>query len=71
MRWKLMVLPVMALFSMTAALTARAQVTYSAEEGKLPFTVGAESSTPGDAMTKKLTRMESHSSLRMLVMGAV
>jgi opacity protein-like surface antigen len=41
MRWKLMILPVMALFSMGSALTARAQVTYSAREGKLPFTIGA------------------------------
>ncbi len=41
MRWKLMVLPVLALFFIGAALPARAQVTYSAQEGKLPFTVGA------------------------------
>lgn len=41
MRWKLMVLPVMALFFIGAALQARAQVTYSGEEGKRPFTVGA------------------------------
>lgn len=41
MRWKLMVLPVVALCSIGSALTARAQVTYSAEEGKLPLTVGA------------------------------
>ncbi len=32
--------PVLALFSMGSALTARAQVTYSARERKLPFTVG-------------------------------
>jgi hypothetical protein len=41
MQWKLMVLPVLALFSIGAALPARGQVTYSAEEGNLPFTVGA------------------------------
>ena len=41
MRWKSMVLPVLALFFIGAALPARAQVTYSAQEGKLPFTVGA------------------------------
>ena len=40
MRWKLMVVPVLALFFIGAALPARAQVTYSAEEGNLPFTVG-------------------------------
>lgn len=40
MRSKLMVLQVMALFSIGAALQARAQVTYSAEEGKQPLTVG-------------------------------
>ena len=40
MRWKSMVVPVLALFFMGAALPARAQVTYSAETGKLPFTVG-------------------------------
>jgi opacity protein-like surface antigen len=41
MRWKLAALPLMALFSISAALQSHAQVTYSAEEGKLPFTVGA------------------------------
>jgi hypothetical protein len=41
MRWKLMVVPVLALFFVGAALSARAQVTYSAEQGKQPFTVGA------------------------------
>jgi opacity protein-like surface antigen len=41
MRRKLMIVPILALFFMGAALRARAQVTYSAEEGKLPFTVGA------------------------------
>lgn len=41
MRSKLMVLPVMALFFIGAALQARAQVTYSGQEGKQPFTVGA------------------------------
>ncbi len=41
MRWKMMVLPVMALFFMFAALQAHAQVTYSGSERKLPFTVGA------------------------------
>jgi len=41
MRWKLMIVPALALFFIGTALKARAQVTYSAEEGKLPFTVGA------------------------------
>jgi|KBSMisStandDraft_5_1062788.scaffolds.fasta_scaffold262062_3 opacity protein-like surface antigen len=41
MRWKLMVVPALTLFFVVAALSARAQVTYSAEEGKQPFTVGA------------------------------
>ena len=33
MRWKLMVVPALTLFFVIAALSARAQVTYSAEEG--------------------------------------
>lgn len=41
MRWKLIVLPVLALILVGKALPARAQVTYSAAEGKQPFTVGA------------------------------
>jgi opacity protein-like surface antigen len=41
MRWKLVVLPVLALFFLAAALPGRAQVTYAAEEGKQPFTVGS------------------------------
>lgn len=41
MRWKRMAVPVLALFFIVAALSARAQVTYAAEEGKQPFTVGA------------------------------
>ena len=41
MRWKLMVVPALASFFVIAALSARAQVTYSAEQGKQPFTVGA------------------------------
>jgi opacity protein-like surface antigen len=36
-----MVVPVLALFFIVSALSARAQVTYAAEEGKQPFTVGA------------------------------
>jgi opacity protein-like surface antigen len=40
MQWKLMILPVAALFSFGSAFQAHAQVTYSAQEGKLPFTVG-------------------------------
>ncbi len=40
MRWKLMAVPVLALFFISAAISARAQVTYSAEQGKQPFTVG-------------------------------
>jgi opacity protein-like surface antigen len=40
MRWKLLVLPVLALIFMTVAFSAHAQVIYSAEEGKQPFTVG-------------------------------
>lgn len=40
MRWKSIVVPVLALFLFGAASRARAQVTYSAQEGKLPFTVG-------------------------------
>jgi hypothetical protein len=39
MRWK-SIAPVLALFFIGVALPARSQVTYSAEEGKLPFTVG-------------------------------
>ena len=41
MRWKLMVLPVLSLFFVGTALSAHAQVTYSGEEGKQPFTIGA------------------------------
>jgi opacity protein-like surface antigen len=42
MRWKLMVLPLLALFFLGVALPCRAQVTYSAEAGgKRSFTVGA------------------------------
>jgi opacity protein-like surface antigen len=37
---KSMVMPVFALIFIGAALSARAQVTYSASEGKQPFTVG-------------------------------
>jgi opacity protein-like surface antigen len=40
MRWKLMILSVMASMFLGAASPAKAQVTYSAEEGKLPFTIG-------------------------------
>lgn len=40
MRLRLMILPVLAIFFCGAALPCRAQVTYAAEEGKLPFTVG-------------------------------
>ena len=40
MRWKSIVVLFMAIIFMGAALPARCQVTYSAEEGKLPFTVG-------------------------------
>jgi hypothetical protein len=43
-RWKLGVLFVLALFCVGAASSARAQVTYAAEEAKLPFTVGAGAS---------------------------
>src|ERR1700760_3504290 len=41
MRWKLLVLPVLSLFLVGAALSAHGQVTYSGEEGKQPFTIGA------------------------------
>jgi hypothetical protein len=41
MRAKLVIVPMLALFFFGAGSKARAQVTYSAEEGKLPFTVGA------------------------------
>ena len=41
MRRKLIMVPILALIFMGAGLKARAQVTYSAEEGRLPFTVGA------------------------------
>jgi len=41
MRWKWIVLPVVILFVLGAALPAIAQVAYSAEEAKQPFTVGA------------------------------
>ena len=40
MRWKLIVLPVLALIFVVAASPAHSQVTYSAQEGKQPFTVG-------------------------------
>jgi len=40
MRWKLIVLPVLAVIIVAAALPARSQVIYSAQEGKQPFTVG-------------------------------
>ena len=40
MRWKAIILSVLALFSIAIAIPAHAQVTYSAEEGKRPFTVG-------------------------------
>jgi hypothetical protein len=40
MRWKWLILPVVLLFIVGAALPACSQVTYSAQEGKLPFTVG-------------------------------
>lgn len=40
MRWKLLILPILILFIFGAATRARAQVTYSAQEGKLPFTAG-------------------------------
>jgi opacity protein-like surface antigen len=40
MRCKWMFLPITALFILGTALPALSQVTYSAEEGKLPFTVG-------------------------------
>jgi opacity protein-like surface antigen len=40
MRRKLTVLPLVAVFFIGMAVPARSQVTYSAEEGKLPFTVG-------------------------------
>jgi opacity protein-like surface antigen len=36
-----LIMPILALFFMGAGSKARAQVTYSASEGKLPFTVGA------------------------------
>lgn len=41
MRRKLRMVPILVLIFMGAASKARAQVTYSAKEGKLPFTVGA------------------------------
>ena len=40
MRWKFSILPAVFFLFFGAASLARAQVTYSAEEGKLPFTVG-------------------------------
>lgn len=40
MRWKWLILPAVILFIVGAALPARSQVTYAAQEGKLPFTVG-------------------------------
>lgn len=40
MRWKWLILPVVFLFIVSVALPARSQVTYAAQEGKLPFTVG-------------------------------
>lgn len=39
MRWRLIVVPVLALI-LGAALPAHSQVTYSAQEGTLPFTLG-------------------------------
>ena len=40
MRWKWKIVPFMGLLIAALALPARSQVTYSAQEGKLPFTVG-------------------------------
>lgn len=40
MRWKFFAVPVLAMIFIGAALPARSQVTYSAEEAKLPFTIG-------------------------------
>lgn len=40
MKFKWTFVPIMALCVLGAALPVRSQVTYSAEEGKLPFTVG-------------------------------
>jgi hypothetical protein len=40
MRWKLIFVPVLALFFVGAALSAHSQVVYSAQQGSLPFTVG-------------------------------
>lgn len=39
MRWKFFI-PMMLLFFISAAVSAHSQVTYAAQEGKLPFTVG-------------------------------
>jgi opacity protein-like surface antigen len=41
MRWKWTIVAVIVLVIAGAAAPARSQVTYSAEEGKLPFTIGA------------------------------
>jgi hypothetical protein len=41
MRWKLIVVPVLALLFFGAALPAHSQVIYSAQESSLPFTLGA------------------------------
>lgn len=40
MRWKLTAVPLLALFLIYASISAHAQVTYSAEQGKQPFTIG-------------------------------
>lgn len=41
MRWKLVVVPALALFLVGAVLPAHSQVVPAAQEGKLPFTIGA------------------------------
>lgn len=48
MRWKSRLVPVLAIFFMCAALSAHAQVTYSAEGGKQPFTIGVGASNFSD-----------------------
>ena len=40
MRWKLIVVPVLAIFVFAGAVSARAQVTHAGTEGKIPLTVG-------------------------------
>ncbi len=40
MRWKLVFVPVLALFSISAAIPARSQVAHSAYEGRIPLTIG-------------------------------